>query len=136
VVILPSAVQSDCDPEDRGTTIGQQLTQRRSVTLRQPTNMLEAIVDVIRIAGVQAVQAQVVRGVLHQYGLTVSVRCQVFGGSDVQAAFCFLTKVRCVTSVRYIRRASSDANMTARLLGHGEFVRAVVRSVGAAHRTC
>jgi len=117
VLILSSAVQSDCDPEDRGTTIGQQLTQRRSVTLHQHTDMLEAVVDVIRVAGVQAVHAQVVWGVLHQYGLAVSVRCLAIGGSDV-------------------RRVSSDANMTARLLGHREIIRAVVRSVGAAHHTC
>ena len=82
VVSLSSAVQNDCDPEDRGTTIGQQLTQRRSVTLRQPTVMLEAVVDVIRAAGVQAVQAQVVRGVLHQYGLAATVRRLMIGGSD------------------------------------------------------
>jgi hypothetical protein len=79
MVSLSSAVQNNCDPEDRDTTLRQELTQRRSVTLRQPTVMLEAVVDVIRVAGVQA---QVVRGVLHQYGLAASVRRLVIGGSD------------------------------------------------------
>jgi hypothetical protein len=78
VVSLSSAVQNDCNPEDRGTTLRQELTQRRSVALPQPTVMLEAVVDVIRVAGVQT---QVVRGVLHQYGLAASVR-RLVGGSD------------------------------------------------------
>jgi len=82
VVFSSSAVQNDCDPEDRGTTIGQELTQTRSVTLRQPTVMLETVVDVIRVAGMQTVQAQVVRGVLHQYGLAASVRRLVIRRSD------------------------------------------------------
>lgn len=91
---LSSAVQNDCDPEDRGTKLRQELTQRRSVTLRQPTVMLEAVVHVIWAAGVQAMQTEIVRSVLHQYRLAASVRRLVIGGSDAESASCFLTKVR------------------------------------------